>query len=177
MNKATLTVLAVCTGLFLFGSENAQAEELLRGRFLCSNPAGGVSGGSATRLRGPEGGGLRRSQGFATDGQGNAVRGRSDAFQTQGGARGWRRSSTSKSSDGTIQHHSSGAVSGENGTATSSGSFTRSADGTASGSHSTSASKSSGASYDGSTTYNKTDGIQHNGVCANATGAIVDCKK
>ena len=148
------------------------------GRFKFSgasaNSAGGTTAVRGGGMAGANGGRFARGGAVSTDGQGNAVGGSAQAFQGPNGAYGGRAGGFSKSADGSVTHESGGAMVGQYGSASSSGSFQRNADGTYSGGRSTSAQIDDVGSYEGSTTYQNGQ-LSHQGTCYNASGAVVNC--
>lgn len=162
-----VVALALCTATYVLAGGAAS------GRFIRSNSAGGVSGGSARGFVGPEsnGGHVRA---FASDGQGNVAGGSVRGYKGPNGQTAVRGGEFTRSSDGSIQHKSGVTVSGEAGTVSSAGSYSRDASGNGSGQRSTTATSSTGAQYQGSTTYSSGT-LTHTGTCYDASGNPVSC--
>jgi hypothetical protein len=176
MNKHFMTS-ALLVGALAFSPAWSYAQGFSSRHTTKKNAAGGVTSSTTHEAQGPNGGRARSGQGVATDGQGNAVGGSAGAFKTPGGTKGARASSFKRSSDGSVDYHSSGAISGARGHASTSSSFNKDGQGNASGSRSTNATSNSGATYQGSTTYNSGSGATHSATCTNASGESVPCPR
>lgn len=176
MNRQVIDGIIIAAVLVL-GATHLYAQGMGSRKVIHANQAGGVTGSAMRGVKGPNGGAAVGGRGVATDGQGNAAGGSGQAVKGPGGAMGARAGTWSRSADGSMQHQSGGAVSGAQGTASSSGSMSKGADGTVGGSRTTNAQANSGATYDGETTYDKDSGVTHSGTCTNAAGEVVACTK
>jgi hypothetical protein len=109
---------------------------------------------------------------------GNVAATSSGAFTTTNGAEGARSLRFKRSDDGSVDASGQRHVSGDNGSAKRSTSYTRDADGNASGERSTTATNANtGATVDASTTYTKGSGsgLGRSASCKDAAGNSVTC--
>jgi hypothetical protein len=120
---------------------------------------------------------VNRNARIAGDGSGHGIAQRGGAFTTANGAEGARTQRLRRSEDGSIKAGSRAAVSGDNGSAASTKTYSRSADGSsASAERNTTATNSNtGVTYDGATTWTKGEGVSRSGSCTDASGNTVTC--
>lgn len=152
MNK-TLSLLVVLSSVLLLAVPEADAAGRVKARGARPNAEGGVTGGQAAAVRGPNGGGLARGRAYTTDGQGNGQAASGGVVRTPGGGTGVRAGATQWSQDGSVQHESGAQFSGPQGTAATHGQFTRDASGAVSGGRATTAEGAQGGRYDATTSY------------------------
>jgi hypothetical protein len=173
MKKLAYSLMIVSMSVFVL-SAFAGAQGFRSGGFMRQNGAGGISGGAARGFRTPQGG-SGHAWGFSSDGQGNVAGGSARAFRGPNGRTGARSGGFTRSADGTINHRSGAAVSGQRGSIATRGSFSKDSSGNVSGSRNTTATSQSGAYYEGSTAFNSSSGVQHTGTCYDAAGNAVAC--
>ena len=111
------------------------------------------------------------------DGSGHGIAQRGGTFTAANGAQGGRTQRLVRTEDGAVDAASRAGVSGDNGSAASTRSFTRSADGsTASAARSTTATNANtGVTYDGSSSWTKGSGFSRSGSCTDSAGNTVTC--
>jgi hypothetical protein len=172
--KRALPIVLLAAGALALSAEGAMAQGFASGRAARKNAAGGVTAGQGRAVQG-ENGGFVGGRGFASDGEGNAAGASGQAFKGPNGAAGARAGKWSRSSDGSVDHQSGGAVTGAAGSASTSGSASRDAAGNTTASRNTQATSNTGATYDGSTTYESGSGASHSGTCTDSAGNVVAC--
>ena len=196
----TATLLAL-TALFVFDASHADAAERVVRRGAVRTADGGVAAGRAVGYAGPNGAAGVRGHGVVEDGNGDAKFVSGAAGRTANGGTYGRAGSTSVGADGAINHRSGAAAQGPNGSAKTSGAFTRNTDGSVSGQRNTSAQGSNGSryagntsyangsgthttditakngdTYSGETTWTKGQGATHAGTCKDASGSVIACR-
>lgn len=111
------------------------------------------------------------------DGNGHGIARRGGTFTTANGAEGGRSQLLVRGEDGAVRATSGAGVSGANGSAASSKTYTRSADGsTAAAERSTTATNhNTGITYDGSATWTQGSGLSRSGSCKDSAGNTITC--
>jgi hypothetical protein len=120
---------------------------------------------------------VNRNARIAGDGSGHGIAQRGGAFTTANGAEGARTQRLRRSEDGSINAGSRAAVSGDNGSAASTKTYTRSADGSSASAqrNTTATNANTGVTYDGATTWTRGEGVSRSGSCTDASGNTVTC--
>jgi hypothetical protein len=141
-----IRILSLLTLLMLAATpfNDAEAVGRIKARGATANAQGGVTGGSASAARGPNGGAAMRGRAYTTDGQGNGQAASGGVVRTPAGGYGARAGSTTWNADGSAQHQSGAAAQGPNGSAQTSGGFTHDSTGNVTGGRSTSAQGAAG---------------------------------
>lgn len=120
---------------------------------------------------------LHRNARINGDGNGHGIAQRGGTFTAANGAEGGRSQRLVRGEDGAVRATSRAGVSGDNGSAATGKTYTRSADGsTASAERNTTATnKNTGVTYDGTTTWTKGSGLSRSGSCTDSAGNTVTC--
>jgi hypothetical protein len=120
---------------------------------------------------------INRNARINGDGSGHGIAQRGGTFTTANGAEGGRSQRLVRGEDGAVRATSRAGVSGDNGSAASSKTYTRSADGsTASAERNTTATNNNtGVTYDGQTTWTKGSGLSRSRSCKDSAGNTVTC--
>lgn len=133
----------------------------------------GIAAGQVHDRQGPNGSRVVGGRGIVADGKGNAAAGSVNCARTPN-AQGCRAGTTTRTSDGSVNHRSGFAVEGDTRSATSQGGFTKSADGTIDQARTTTASGQNGSvTVDGA--YSADTGRTRTVTCTNSSGAVVAC--
>lgn len=168
---------AICATLLATSLAAADAQAAHR-TVVRQNAEGGVTATEAMGRRGPNGAGVRRARGVATDGAGNATARSAAAVRGPNGGMARRAGSTQVNSDGSATHQSNVQATGAHGsTVQSSGSATRSADGSVTQSREASATNArTGNSVRSSVSYDSNTGVSRSATCYDASGAVIACR-
>ncbi|MBP6749887.1 MAG: hypothetical protein KA144_09635 [Xanthomonadaceae bacterium] len=202
MNKTLLVLPAFALGIALsLTPAHVDAAGRVKARGAHANAEGGATGGRASAVRGPNGGGAVRGRGVVTDGQGNGKAASGSVYRGPSGGTAARAGSTTHQADGSAQHRSGAQWSGANGSGSTQGGFVRDADGTVSGGRQTHADGAQGGQYDADTQYangtldrsvdatgrngnsyeatvngTKGEGVTRTATCYDANGNAMSCK-
>jgi hypothetical protein len=120
---------------------------------------------------------LNRNGRLNGDGNGHGIAQRGGTLTTANGAQAGRTQRVERTEDGAVNAVSRAGATGDNGSAASSKTFTRSADGsTASAERDTQVTNANtGVTYDGTATWSKGSGFSRSGSCTDSAGNTVKC--